>query len=156
MSRSKLYRRGVREQMDIGGYVLREATTGGPTRAHEPISMKWGAARTEYLVMTHYAGRGSTDCWSEEEIDRTYHRFPKDDAWKKCTLAAVIEEGSRLWLYCTGCQHSSNLDAKDFADRHRLDVATAYSIMRSRNRSSLGSNEIVALLSSAQTHSEEN
>ena len=32
-----------------------------------------------------------------------WHRLPKDDAWKRCTLRGIVDDGKRLWIECYGC-----------------------------------------------------
>lgn len=56
---------------------------------------------------------GSPDDW---------HRFPKDDAWKKCTLRGLVENGERLWLYCTGCRRTRYLETVQWAETHGVDL----------------------------------
>jgi hypothetical protein len=74
--------------------------------------------------MTPYVGRGTTKGWSETDIDRVYHPFPKDDAWKQVTLQGVIDEGKRLWLRCSGCERHAYVPALDFSDEHKIDPTT--------------------------------
>lgn len=51
----------------------------------------------------------------------TWHRKPKDNAWKQVTPASVVASGTReLWLRCH-CGHSVDVDALEFARGHGLD-----------------------------------
>jgi hypothetical protein len=56
---------------------------------------------------------GSPDDW---------HRFPKDDAWKKCTLQGLVENGERLWLYCAECRRTRCLETVEWAETHGVDL----------------------------------
>jgi len=51
-----------------------------------------------------------------------WHRFPKDDAWKKCTLRGLVENGERLWLYCSGCRRTRYLETVQWAETHGVDL----------------------------------
>ena len=51
-----------------------------------------------------------------------WHRFPKDDAWKKCTLRGLVENGERLWLYCAGCRRTRYLETIQWAETHGVDL----------------------------------
>jgi hypothetical protein len=51
-----------------------------------------------------------------------WHRFPKDDAWKKCTLRGLVENGERLWLYCAGCRRTRYLEIVQWAETHGVDL----------------------------------
>ena len=54
----------------------------------------------------------------------TYHRRPKDDAWKKVTLASVAELGQDLWLRCDACSHDRIEPPLELAGRTGLDPRT--------------------------------
>lgn len=54
----------------------------------------------------------------------TWHRRPKDDAWKKVTLASVRELGQKVWLHCNVCGHQRIEDPTELAIRASLDPAT--------------------------------
>jgi hypothetical protein len=51
-----------------------------------------------------------------------WHRFPKDDAWKKCTLRGLVENGERLWLYCAGCRRTRYLETVQWAETHGVNL----------------------------------
>lgn len=38
-----------------------------------------------------------------------WHRFPKDDAWRKCTLANSIKNDFRYQPYCRNCFHRGEI-----------------------------------------------
>lgn len=53
-----------------------------------------------------------------------WHTIPKDDAWKRVTLASVDALGQRLWLRCDGCARNLYTPPMIFAGEHQLDPAT--------------------------------
>ena len=38
-----------------------------------------------------------------------WHRFPKDDSWRQCTLASSVKNGDRYQPYCRSCWHSGRI-----------------------------------------------
>jgi len=54
----------------------------------------------------------------------TWHRRPKDDAWRRVTLASINALGQRLWMHCNGCGHSVVEPPLAFAERARLETDT--------------------------------
>ena len=53
----------------------------------------------------------------------SWHQTPKDDAWKRVTIASVDALGQRLWLHCA-CGHEQTVDPVPFADAHGIDRET--------------------------------
>ncbi|CAA2142778.1 hypothetical protein [Hyphomicrobium sp. ghe19] len=49
-------------------------------------------------------------------------RLPTDDAWRKCTLRGIIEDGARIWLDCSGCQRSSYVEALPWIQQYGVDI----------------------------------
>jgi hypothetical protein len=54
----------------------------------------------------------------------SWHQIPKDDAWKRVTLAHVASLGQRIWLRCKACAHEQYQDPLAFAAFHDVDPAT--------------------------------
>ena len=53
----------------------------------------------------------------------SWHQTPKDDVWKRVTIASVDALGQRLWLHCA-CGHEQTVDAVPFAVAHGMDHGT--------------------------------
>ena len=45
----------------------------------------------------------------------SWHKFPKDDAWKLVTLASIEALGHRVWIRCNVCAHERTEDPAEFA-----------------------------------------
>lgn len=48
--------------------------------------------------------------------------FPKDDGWKRCTVRGIVEDGSKLWLYCYACHGDRYADAREWVEKNNVDV----------------------------------
>jgi hypothetical protein len=59
---------------------------------------------------------------TEADIDRAYHPFPKDDAWKQVTLEYCAKEGRRLILGCCGCQREKMVWPRLYAEEHGIPM----------------------------------
>lgn len=53
-----------------------------------------------------------------------WHTIPKDDGWKKVTLASIAKLGQRLWLRCNACCHSVTPEPLAFGAEHGLPDTT--------------------------------
>jgi len=42
----------------------------------------------------------------------SWHRIPKDDAWKQAHLALLVRLGKRAWLHCDDCRHSVMIEPR--------------------------------------------
>ena len=54
----------------------------------------------------------------------SWQQPPRDDAWKRVTLASVSGLGQQIWLRCNGYGHEQHADPVAFAAFHDLDAAT--------------------------------
>ncbi|MGE0629290.1 MAG: hypothetical protein AB7O43_15810 [Hyphomicrobiaceae bacterium] len=53
----------------------------------------------------------------------SWHKIPRDDAWKQVSPASVDALGQMLWLRCA-CGRNCYVEPLSFADRHGLDHRT--------------------------------
>ena len=79
-----------------------------------------------------------------------WHRFPKDDAWKKCPLRGLVENGERLWLYCAACRRTRYLETIQWAEMHGVDLDWPLLTLARRIRCSRCNRKAVSLR--AQPH----
>jgi len=77
-----------------------------------------------------------------------WHRFPKDDAWKKCTLRGLVENGERLWLYCAGCRRTRYLETVQWAETHGVNLDWPLLTLARRMRCSRCNRKAVSLRAS--------
>jgi ribosomal protein L37E len=59
--------------------------------------------------------------WDDEAI-AAYHRLPKGEAWKQCTVRGIIEDGKRLWITCAGCQRNEYHPAREWCAERGVDL----------------------------------
>jgi len=64
----------------------------------------------------------------------SWHQFPKDDAWKKATLASSRRYKDRLWLICNCCHRSYLVMHDEFVAFHRLEPTTPFLLINMRLR----------------------
>jgi hypothetical protein len=50
------------------------------------------------------------------------HGFPKDDAWKQCTVRGIVDDGNKLWLHCYGCHRHRYADAREWVEKNNVDL----------------------------------
>ncbi|WP_409562708.1 hypothetical protein [Hyphomicrobium sp. MC8b] len=61
---------------------------------------------------------------TEADIDRFYHRRPKDDAWKQVTLSHLLEQDLRLIIACHGCRREKVVWPAVYAHEHGVPMET--------------------------------
>jgi hypothetical protein len=66
----------------------------------------------------------------------SWHRRPKNDDWKRVTLASLEALGQDLWLHCGDCPHTIYETPGELAGRARLDMSTPLLIIGERLRCS--------------------
>lgn len=66
----------------------------------------------------------------------SWHKFPKDDAWKQVTLASVQALGNCIWIFCTACDHERTEDPAEFAHAKIIAMTTPLLLIASRLRCS--------------------
>jgi hypothetical protein len=54
----------------------------------------------------------------------SWHTKPKDDAWKRVTLAHLASLDQHIWLRCNACGYEATVEALAFASFHGLDEGT--------------------------------
>jgi len=64
----------------------------------------------------------------------SWHKFPKDDAWKQVTLASVEALGQRIWIRCNACEHERTENPAEFANAAALAMTTPLLLIASRLR----------------------
>jgi len=53
----------------------------------------------------------------------TWHTIPRDDAWKRVTIAHISSLGQRLWIHCH-CGRQRVVEPSAYATETGLDTAT--------------------------------
>jgi hypothetical protein len=74
----------------------------------------------------------------DDECDNPnlWNPFPKDDAWKRCSLRGVVDAGQRLWLDCCGCNRHRYIPVLEWAEKHGVDLDTPLLLVARRVRCS--------------------
>ena len=63
-----------------------------------------------------------------------WHQLPEDDAWKRCTLRGIADDGKRIWIECYGCGRYEYLPVIEWAQKHGIDLDTPLLLINPRLR----------------------
>jgi hypothetical protein len=66
--------------------------------------------------------------------DPGWHQLPEGDAWKRCTLRGVADDGKRLWIECYACGRFEYLPVIEWSENHGVDLDTPLLLINPRIR----------------------
>jgi len=82
----------------------------------------------------------------------TYHKRPKDDAWREVTLSHCVRLGRHVWSYCCHCQRDVVMPPEAFAEATGVSMDEPLLLIAERMRCSRCGEKKIQLAPSPHGH----